>query len=143
MSNRRCCTGIIYEVLSIGAESPADFRSPRDCFKSQGRVCSVITADNKVPRRCMWRGGVFYVRDVFYGCSLTFFWAERTEKKSVQGRGCNVSAALIGRYQTICVQVTTSGKPKTQGTPSVHILSAQESRSALYYLSLFMLHSFQ
>lgn len=83
MSNRRCRAGIIYEVLSIGAESPADFRSPRDCFKSQGRVCSVITADNKVPPRCMWRGGVFYVRDVFLWTFTYLFFGLKGQKRKV------------------------------------------------------------
>lgn len=86
MSNRRCRTGIIYEVLSIGAESPADFSSPRDCFKSQGRVCSVITADNKVPPRCMWRGGVFLRTRCFLWTFTHLFWAERTEKKVSKGK---------------------------------------------------------
>lgn len=86
MSNKRCRTGIIYEMLPIGAESPADFRSPRDCFKSQGRVCSMITVDNKVPPRCMWRGGVFYVRDVFYGRSLTFFGLKGWKRKCPRAR---------------------------------------------------------
>lgn len=85
MSNKRCGTGIIYEVLSIGAESPADFRSPRDCFKSQGRVCSVITADNKVPARCMWR--VFYVPDVFFmDIHLPFFGLKGQKRKCPRAR---------------------------------------------------------
>lgn len=69
----------------------------------------------------MERLSVLHTRCFFYGRSLTFFWAERTEKKSVQGQGCHVLAASIGDYQTICVQVTPSGKPKTRGTPSVRI----------------------
>lgn len=46
MSNRRCCIGVIYEVLSIVVDSPADFRNPRDCSKLQVKICSVIILDN-------------------------------------------------------------------------------------------------
>lgn len=46
MSNRRCCTGVIYGVLSIVVDSPADFRNPCDCSKLQVVICSVIILDN-------------------------------------------------------------------------------------------------
>lgn len=75
----KCCQ-LVQRALQI-------FRSPRDCFKSQGRVCSVITADNKVPPRCMWWGGVFYVQDVFFmDVHLPFFGLKGQKRKVSKGK---------------------------------------------------------
>lgn len=87
MSNRRCCTGVIYEVLSTVVDSPADFRNPRDCSKLQVKICSVIILDNFT----FIKGFNVSVQDIYSESSLMYLLGKNDRKEWVLSLDCNVT----------------------------------------------------
>lgn len=92
MSNRRCRTGVIYEVLFAGVDSPADFGNLCDFSKltSDRLSCNCFLVQMKAFSGECRRGKCFWTRRV-NECSLTGLLEAKGGKECVLSQSCNVT----------------------------------------------------